>query len=63
MKEKTIISAATLITSLLTYWYARSVGKDAAPYIMFGGFIGSIIGEGIADQVSKSKSNESKNRK
>lgn len=54
MKEKTIISAATLLTSLLAYWYARSTGKDAAPYVMFGGFVGSLIGEGIADQVKKS---------
>ena len=53
MKEKTINSAATLLTSLLTYWYARSTGKDAAPYVMLGGFVGSMIGEGIADQVKK----------
>jgi len=53
MKEKTIISAATLLTSLLTYWYAKSAGKDAAPYVMLGGFVGSMIGEGIADQVKK----------
>lgn len=53
MKEKTIISSATLLTSLLAYWYARSAGKDAAPYVMLGGFVGSIIGEGLADQVKK----------
>ncbi len=53
MKEKTIISTATLMTSLITYWYAKAAGKDAAPLVMLGGFIGSLIGEGIADQVNK----------
>ena len=61
MKEKTIISSATLVTSLLAYWYARSAGKDAAPYVMFGGFIGSIIGEGLADQVNKKSQLKDKN--
>lgn len=56
MKEKTIISASTLFVSLLTYWYARSAGKDAVPYVMFGGFIGSIIGESIAESLNKQKS-------
>lgn len=55
MKEKTIISTATLLTSLVAYWYAREVGKDAVPYVMLGGFLGSIIGEGLADQVAKKK--------
>jgi uncharacterized membrane protein YfcA len=53
MKEKTIISTATLLTSLLAYWYAKAADKDAAPLVMLGGFVGSMIGEGIADQVKK----------
>jgi uncharacterized membrane protein YfcA len=53
MKEKTIISTATLVASLLTYWYAKQSGKDAVPYVMFGGFIGSIIGETIVEKVKK----------
>lgn len=53
MKEKTIISSATLLTSLVAYWYAKASGKDAAPLVMLGGFVGSIIGEGIADQIKK----------
>jgi len=53
MKEKTIISGATLLTSLVSYWYAKSTGKDVAPFIMFGGFVGSIIGETIVDKVKK----------
>lgn len=55
MKEKTIVSAATLLTSLLTYWYAKSANKDAVPYVMLGGFIGSIIGESIAEHLSNRK--------
>ncbi|MBS1577403.1 MAG: hypothetical protein JST09_19050 [Bacteroidetes bacterium] len=53
MKEKTIVSASTLFFSLLTYWYARNSEKDVVPYVMFGGFIGSLIGEGIAETVIK----------
>ncbi len=53
MKEKTIVSASTLFFSLLTYWYARNSEKDVVPYVMFGGFVGSLIGEGIAEAVTK----------
>ncbi len=53
MKEKTIISSATLLTSLVAYWYAKASGKDAAPFVMLGGFVGSIIGEAVADHVNK----------
>lgn len=55
MKEKSIVSASTLITSLLTYWYAKTANKDAAPYVMLGGFLGSIIGETIAEKISNDK--------
>ncbi len=55
MKEKTIISTATLLTSLVTYWYAKSSDKDVVPYVMFGGFIGSIIGETIVEKISNNK--------
>lgn len=53
MKERTIVSTSTLLSSLLAYWYARAVKKDAAPYVMLGGFIGSIIGDTLADQFKK----------
>ena len=53
MKEKTIVSTATLAASLLAYWYSRAAGKDAVPLVMLGGFIGSILGEGIAEQVKQ----------
>lgn len=55
MKEKTIVSTATLVASLLTYWYAKQASKDAVPYVMFGGFIGAIIGEMISDKLNQDK--------
>ena len=53
MKEKTIIATTTLLTSLVSYWYARASGKDVAPFIMLGGFVGSIIGETIVEKVKR----------
>ena len=47
IKEKTIVSTATLASSLLMYFYARSAEKDAVPYVMIGGFMGAVIGESI----------------
>ncbi|MEP7374734.1 MAG: hypothetical protein ABI675_15165 [Chitinophagaceae bacterium] len=47
MKEKAIVSTATLLASLLAYWYAKESDKDPVPYVMFGGFLGSIVGETI----------------
>jgi uncharacterized membrane protein YfcA len=55
MKEKAIISTATLITSLLSYLYAKEANKDAVPYVMLGGFIGSLIGETIAEKMNEKK--------
>jgi uncharacterized membrane protein YfcA len=51
--EKVIISTMTLFTSLFSYWYARAAEKDAAPYVMIGGFLGSLLGEVIAERVKK----------
>lgn len=55
MKEKSIVSASTLVVSLLTYWYAKTANKDAAPYVMLGGFLGSLIGETIVETISTEK--------
>ena len=54
MKEKSIVATATLISSLLSYVYAREAGKDAVPFVMVGGFLGSIIGETIVEAKNKS---------
>lgn len=51
--EKTIISAMTAITSLAFYWYANAKGKDEAPYVMIGGFLGSLLGGAIAESITK----------
>jgi len=59
MKEKTIISAFTLVGSLATYFYAKTLNKDVVPYVMIGGFIGAVIGEAIVE--SKNKNNKNKN--
>jgi uncharacterized membrane protein YfcA len=57
MKEKTIISTATLLTSILTYWYAKEANKDTVPYVMMGGFLGSIIGETIVEKLNNKNDN------
>jgi uncharacterized membrane protein YfcA len=57
MKEKTIVSGITLLTSLLTYWYAKEANKDAAPYVMMGGFLGAIIGETIVENIKQKNNN------
>ena len=55
IKEKTIISTATLATSLIMYFYARAAEKDAVPYVMIGGFMGAVIGESIVEYLNKNK--------
>ena len=57
MKEKTIVSTVTLLTSLFAYWYAKEAQKDAVPYVMMGGFIGAIVGESIVEKVTKQNHN------
>jgi uncharacterized membrane protein YfcA len=53
MREKTIVSTVTLLTSLLAYWYSKEAEKDSVPYVMMGGFLGSIIGESVAERFTK----------
>lgn len=48
MKERLIVSASTLVASLVTYFYAKHLEKDAVPYVMIGGFLGAFAGEVIA---------------
>ena len=55
MKEKIIVSTCTLIISLCCYFYTRSYGKDAVPYLMISGFTGAIVGEMIVYMASKDK--------
>lgn len=55
MSEKTWVSALTLLGSLSSYYYARSQGKDAVPYVMIGGFLGAIAGEVIVKALTRPK--------
>lgn len=57
MKEKAIVSTATLLTSLLAYWYARQTQKDTNAYIIVGAFIGSLVGETIVENRKKNGKN------
>jgi hypothetical protein len=58
MKEKTIVSAATLIASLAGYFYAKHASKDAVPFVMVGGFIGAVLGEAIAQGIKNNNKNK-----
>lgn len=58
MKEKTIVSSITLLTSLAAYFYAKSQAKDAVPYVMVGGFVGAILGETVAVIFLKDKDDD-----
>lgn len=57
MTDKTIVSSVTLVSSLFAYLYAKEAGKDTVPYVMMGGFIGSLLGDAIVEKVTKSKYN------
>lgn len=59
-KEKVIVSSSVLLASLLAYWYARSVNKDTVPYLLIGGFAGSVAGELIATGQDKTKNRKHK---
>lgn len=57
--QQTIISATTLVTSLLFYSYARNTGRDTTALVMIGAFTGTLIGRAIAEQIS-SETNRNK---
>jgi uncharacterized membrane protein YfcA len=57
--ENTIISGMTVITSLAFYWYARINDKSEVPYVMIGGFVGSVLGELIAGKIKKNNNHNS----
>jgi uncharacterized membrane protein YfcA len=58
-KERTVISAVTLLTSLAFYWYARAHEKHEVPFVLVGAFVGSLIGEKIADRIKKDENGSS----
>lgn len=57
MKEKTLVSAFTLIGSLASYYYGKAHTKEIVPYVMIGGFIGAWVGEIIAKAIEARKNN------
>lgn len=66
INEKTLVSTATLIASLASYFYAKESNRDVVPFVMVGGFIGAILGEVIVeivikDQASKKDKDKEKN--
>lgn len=60
MREKTIVSTVTLAASLISYFYAKETQKDTIPFVMIGGFMGSVIGEVIVGAIKSSKNNQDK---
>jgi hypothetical protein len=58
MNNKSITATGTLLGSLAAYYYAKHTGKDAAPYVMIGGFFGTLIGE----LVSRNDNNNTNNK-
>jgi uncharacterized membrane protein YeaQ/YmgE (transglycosylase-associated protein family) len=61
MKEKAIVSALTLVGSLISYLYGKTHEKDVVPYVMIGGFVGAWVGELIVKRFGiedKKKSDE-----
>jgi hypothetical protein len=53
LKEKAIITGFSVGSSLLGYWYARTMGKDTTPFVLIAGFIGTVIGEIIVDKAEQ----------
>jgi hypothetical protein len=50
MKERTVVSAFALLSSLGAYYYAKQYKKDTTPHVMIGGFIGALVGELLFEQ-------------
>ncbi len=47
MKQKSIISALTLLASLSGYFYAKHTEKDPVPIVMISGFFGAMVVEAL----------------
>lgn len=52
VQAKTVVAASTLLTSMIAYWYAKSAKKDVVPFIMLGGFVGSVLGETLVEHLT-----------
>lgn len=63
LKEKTIVSTVSFLTSIASYFYAKETNKDVVPYVMVGGFVGAILGEAISGMVLKDTEKKKKENK
>lgn len=50
MSDKTVISAATLTGTLAGYYLSYRNEKHRIPFLLIGGFLGTIIGEVVVQQ-------------
>jgi uncharacterized membrane protein YfcA len=57
MQDKTLVATATFLSSLLAYYYAKQNEKDPIPFVMIGGFLGGLLGEGMIQQTQKTTKN------
>lgn len=57
MKDRTVVSAFALLSSLSAYYIAKQYNKDTTPIVMIGGFIGALVGE-IIYETSNSNNNQ-----
>jgi hypothetical protein len=57
MKDRTVVSAFALLSSLSAYYIAKQYNKDTTPMVMIGGFLGALVGE-IIYETNKDKSNQ-----
>jgi uncharacterized membrane protein YfcA len=52
IQARTVVSTSTLLVSLVGYWYAKNTSRDVVPYVMLGGFIGSLLGETLVENLT-----------
>ena len=55
MSEKTIISAATLTGTLVGYYLSYQKEKHRIPFLLIGGFVGTLVGELLVRKQEKQK--------
>lgn len=63
MRERTVVSAFALLSSLGAYYYAKQYSKDTTPIVMIGGFLGALVGEVIFEHGKKENKELSTKRK
>lgn len=61
MKQKSIISALTLIASLTGYTYAKHLQKDPVPIVMVSGFFGALMAEAVVHWFNDEDKNDRDN--